>query len=66
MDLLNALPRFQWDQLYHAPEVLERGAKGAVEWSQAEGGQLQAMAPTYIPQVPNTITLRHVDENVWA
>ena len=60
MDQLQALPRFPWGQLYHLPEIAEHGVRGAVEKSVASGGQLQSVAPTYVPHVPNTVTLQEV------
>ena len=61
MDHLLALPRWSWNQIYHTPEVLEHGVQGAVERSIAEGGELRTVDPTFVPHVPNTVTLRHID-----
>ena len=37
-------------------EVAEHGVEGAVAVSRATGGVLEAIAPTYVPHIPNTIT----------
>ena len=66
MEHLLALPKFQWNQVYHTPEVLEHGVQGAVERSIAEGGELQAVTPTYVPHVANTVTLRTIAGNQWT
>ena len=65
MPHLLALPRFDWNVLYHTPEVLEHGVQGAVERSRAEGGELRTVDPTYVPHVPNTVTLRSIDSS-WT
>ena len=64
MSHLQSLQKFQWNQIYHTPETIGSGARGAVDWSRVtvEGGQLQSIAPTYIPQAPNTFTLRLANE----
>ena len=62
MDHLLALPKFPWGQFYHLPEIAEHGVQGAVKASIAEGGQLQRVAPAYIPHVPNTVTL----QDIWT
>jgi len=60
MDQLLKLPKFPWDQFYHFPEIAKHGVQGAVKLSRAEGGQLQSVAPAYIPRIPNTVTLQDV------
>ena len=60
MDQLEALPKFPWDQFYHMPEVALHGAHGAVAQSVATGGELEGVAPTYVPHIPNTVTLQEV------
>ena len=62
---LSALPRWQWDQTYHAPEVLEHGVKGAVERSVAAGGDLQTITRAVAPHVPHSITLQTIDSQ-WS
>ena len=61
MPHLLALPKFDWEILYHAPEVLEHGVQGAIERSRETGGELQTVEPTFVPHVPNTVTLREID-----
>ena len=58
MDQLEALPKFPWDQFYHMPELAFHGARGAVERSKAAGGELREVAPAYVPNIPNTVTLQ--------
>ena len=65
MPHLLALPRFDWNVLYHTPKVLEHGVQGAVDRSIAEGGELRTVDPTYVPHVPNTVTLRSIDSS-WT
>ena len=65
MTHLLALPRVGWNVIYHTPEVLEHGVQGAVERSIAEGGELRNVDPTYVPHVPNTVTLRAIDSS-WT
>ena len=31
----------------------------------ATGGALEAIAPTYVPHIPNTITLQHANDHLW-
>ena len=58
MNHLLQLPKFEWNQFYHMPEVAQHGAKGAVEKNRQEGGQLQSVAPTYVPHIPNTFAIQ--------
>ena len=63
MGHLLALPKFNWDVIYKAPEVVEQGGvREAVEHSRATGGHLQTIEPAFVPNVPNAVTFRNLDE----
>ena len=42
------------------PEVALHGVHGAVAQSVATGGELEGVAPTYVPTIPNAVTLQEV------
>ena len=63
MDHLLALPKFNWDVIYKAPEVVAQGGvREAVEHGRATDGHLQTLDPSFVPNVPSAVTFRALDE----
>ena len=63
MEHLLALPRWKWETIYQAPDILEHGVQGAIQQSLNTEGDLRGTEPLLIPGgapgLPMTLTLQH-------
>ena len=63
MEHLLALPRWKWDTIYQAPDIIEHGVEGAIQHSINTGGDLlgteRLLIPVGPPGLPEAVTLQH-------
>ena len=63
MEHLQALPRWKWETIYQAPDIIEHGVEGAFQHSTNTGGDLlgteRLLIPVGPPGFPEAVTLQH-------
>ena len=66
MEHLESVPKWDWNLVLQVPAILASGGvEQAAQKSITTGGRLQAVAPTFVPYDPNTITLMHAKDTPW-
>ena len=52
MEHLQAPPRWKWETIYQAPDILEHGVQGAIDQSANTERQILGVEPLYVPEGP--------------